>query len=161
MNSIGNIDEIDAKILSELIEDARKKITDIAKKCGVSSTAILNRIKRLKAEGIITGTVLFSDMSRLGYMFPASIGISLNQSQESEVLKLIAEKVHVIMLSRSVGEDNLFLFVVANNLHEIENLKQTIKGCPRVRKVRISIWSTPTFNFENINLQPTEVRIHG
>ncbi len=156
MNPAVNIDEIDAKILSELIEDARKKITDIAKKCGVSSTAIMKRISRLKAEGVITGTVLFNDMSRLGYMFPASIGISLHHSQESKVLKLIEEKVHLIMLSRSVGEDNLFLFVVANNLHEIENLKQTIKGCPSVRKVTISIWSTPTFNFENISLQPTE-----
>jgi DNA-binding Lrp family transcriptional regulator len=157
MNPIVNIDEIDAKILCELIEDARKKITDIAKKCGISTTAILKRISRLKAEGVITGTVLFSDMSLLGYMFPASIGISLNQSQESEVLKMIKEKVHLIMLSRSVGEDNLFLFVIANNLHEIENLKQIIKGYPSVRKVTISIWSTPTFNFENISLRPIEV----
>jgi DNA-binding Lrp family transcriptional regulator len=156
MNPIMHIDEIDAKILSELIEDARKKIADIAKKCGVSSTAILKRIERLKAEGVITGTVLFSDMSRLGYMFPASIGITLNQNQEPEVLKLIEEKVHLIMLSRSVGEDNLFLFVIANNLHEIENLKQIIKGYPSVKKVTVSIWNTPTFNFENISLQPTE-----
>lgn len=152
----GNIDEIDAKILSELIDDARTKITDIAKKCNVSSTAILKRIERLKAEGIITGTVLFSDMARLGFMFPASIGITLNMSQESQILKLIEKKVHVITLSRGVGEDNLFFFVIANTLHEIEELKQIIKGYPSVRKVTTSIWSTPTFNFENISLHPTE-----
>ena len=155
MTSTVKIDEIDAKILSELIGDARKKITDLAEQCGVSSTAILKRIKRLKAEGVITGTVLFSDMSRVGFMFPASIGISLNHDQEAKILKLIEEKVNVIMLSRSIGRDNLFLFVVANNLHEIENLKQVIKGHPEVRKVIVSIWSTPYFNFENINIQPT------
>lgn len=156
MTTRGNIDEIDAKILSELIDDARKKIIDIAKKCGVSSTAILKRIERLKTEGIITGTVLFSDMSRLGYMFPASIGLTLNQGQESTVLEVIEEKVHVITLSRGVGENNLFFFVIANSLQEIEELKQTIKGYPSVKKVSISIWNTPTFNFGNINLHPTE-----
>ena len=155
MDSRVKIDEIDAIILSELIGDARRKITDLAKQCGVSSTAILKRIKRLKAEGVITGTVLFSEMSQIGYLFPVSIGISLNQSQELKILKLIEESVNVIMLSRSIGRDNLFLFAVANNLHEIENLKQIIKGNPHVRKLTISIWGTPTFNFENINLQPT------
>lgn len=155
MDQIVKIDETDAKILSELIGDARRRIIDLAKQCGVSSTAILKRIKRLKKEGVITGTVLFSDMSRLGYLYPASIGISLNHNQEAKILKLIEAKVNVIMLSRSVGRDNLFLFVIANNLYEIENLKQIIKGHPHVRKLIISIWSTPTFNFENINLEPT------
>jgi len=155
MESTVTIDEIDVKILRELIRDARKTLSDIAKQCGLSSTAILNRIKRLKAEGVITGTVLFIEMNRFGYMYPASIDVSLNPSQELQDTKLIAGKVKIIMLSRSIGIDNLFLFVVAKNLQEIEDLKQSIRGQPGVREVTTNLWGTPEFYFENIDLQLT------
>jgi Lrp/AsnC family leucine-responsive transcriptional regulator len=155
MDSIVEIDETDVKILRELIRDARRTLTDIAKQCGLSSTAVLNRVKRLKAKGVITGAVLFSDMSLSGHLYPASIEISLKPSQVTQVTKLIAEKVNLVMFSRSVGKENLFLFVVAKSIQEIDDLKQSIKGQPGIRGINVSFWGTPNFNFENINLQPT------
>jgi DNA-binding Lrp family transcriptional regulator len=149
------IDEIDVKILRELLKDARTKLKDIAKDCGLSSTAILNRVKRLKAAGVITGAALFINMSLLGYMYPASIGIDLNHGQETQVIKSIRERANLISLSQSVGKNDLNIFLVAKSVKEIDNLKQTIRKQAGVRKISISLWSTPYFNFENIDLQPT------
>ena len=155
MSPIVEIDEIDVKILRELLKDARTKLKDIAKDCGLSSTAILNRVKRLKAAGVITGAALFINMSLLGYMYPASIGIDLNHGQETQVIKSIRERANLISLSQSVGKNDLNIFLVAKSVKEIDNLKQTIRKQAGVRKISISLWSTPYFNFENIDLQPT------
>jgi DNA-binding Lrp family transcriptional regulator len=155
MNNTVEIDEIDVKILRELIKDARAKLKDIAKTCGVSSTAIMNRIKRLKTTGVITGAVQYIDMSKLGYMQPATIGINLNYSQEAQVIKLIRERAKVIMFDQSVGKNDLSIFCVAKNIKELDDLKQLIKKQPQIRRVTINLWSTPYPNFEKLDIQPT------
>jgi len=148
------IDEIDVKILRLLIEDARRTLTDIAKQCNLSAVAILNRVKRLKTEGVITGTVLISNMKLVG-MYPASIDILLNSHQEAQIAKVISEQMNLVLLSRVLEKDNLVLFVVGKSMQKIDDLKQTLKGQPGVRKVTVSFWNTPNLSLENIQLQST------
>jgi Lrp/AsnC family transcriptional regulator for asnA, asnC and gidA len=85
------IDEIDVKILHALIRDARARLKDIAKDCGVSSVAILNRIKRLKASGVITGATMFPNLAKFGGVIMATLGINLETGKE-EVSKMMAKK---------------------------------------------------------------------
>jgi DNA-binding Lrp family transcriptional regulator len=151
------IDEIDVKILRELIKDARARLKDIAECCGVSSTAILNRIKRLKAAGVITGAALFINMSLLVYMYPVSIGINLDPSRELQVIRLIRERASSITLSQCVGKYNLSIFSVARSIKEIDNLKQSIRKQQGIKQIAINLWSTPYLSFENIDLKPTRV----
>jgi DNA-binding Lrp family transcriptional regulator len=117
----------------------------------------MSRIKRLKTTGVITGAVQYIDMSRLGYMQPATIGISLNYSQESQVVKLIRERAKVIMFDQSVGKNDLSIFCVAKNIKELDDLKQLIKKQPQIRRVTINLWSTPYPNFAKLDIQPTRV----
>ena len=157
MSSTVEIDEIDVKILRELIKDARTRLKDIAKACGVSSSAIFTRLKRLKTTGVITGAVQFVNMGRLGYLFPASIGINLNPDKETIVMKLIRENFNIIVLSQSVGKNDLIIFLALKSIKEIERLKQVIRKQEGIRKISVNLWSTPRFNFENIDLQSTGV----
>jgi Lrp/AsnC family transcriptional regulator, regulator for asnA, asnC and gidA len=151
MNQTVEIDEIDAKILRALTKDARTRLKDIAEDCGISSAAVCNRVKRLKASGVITGSVLFSDLSRLGFLYPATIGVSLNPSQEASVIDSVKNQVNLVFLSKGIGKDNLLFFVVAQSLQEIDNMKQTIRKQQGIKRVTVSHWSTPFFNFENID----------
>jgi Lrp/AsnC family transcriptional regulator for asnA, asnC and gidA len=149
------IDEIDVKILRELIKDARTKLKDIAKKCGLSSTAILNRIMRLKAEGVITGSIQFLNMSQMGYMYPASIGIDLKPAQAPEIARTFRERTNLVLLRESAGSSSFTIFLVAKSMKEIDDLKYLIRKQSGTNKIRVSLWSTPRFDFENIDLQPT------
>jgi DNA-binding Lrp family transcriptional regulator len=155
MNRTAIIDKIDVKILRELIKDARTRIKDIAKDCGISSVAVSRRIKRLRAAGVITGSVLFSNMNSLGFFHPASIGVSLHPDQESQVIKLVKDQVNMLFFSRGAGKENLSFFVVTSSLQEIENLKHTIGKQPRIKRIVVNHWSTPYFNFENIDIRAT------
>ena len=76
MTSEVKLDEIDVKILSALIRDARTKLKEIAKECGLSSAAVFKRIKQLKSIGVIVGTTLYPDARQFGYTNVATIGIN-------------------------------------------------------------------------------------
>lgn len=155
MNLAVKLDEIDVKILRELTKDARTKLKDIAKDCGISSAAVCTRVKRLKATGVITGSAPFSDMSRLGFLHPATIGVSLNHDQEAQVINSVRDQVNTLFVSRGIGKENLSFFVVAHNLQEIDDLKQIIRKQLGIRRITVSHWNTPCFNFENIDLRAT------
>ena len=50
------IDEIDQKLLSFLVKNARLPFLSIARECGVLCAAIHQRVKKLENLGIITGS---------------------------------------------------------------------------------------------------------
>lgn len=152
------IDEIDAKILHALIRDARARLKDIAKDCGVSSAAILNRIKRLKANGVITGATLFPNLAKLGGVIMATLGINLETGKEEEILKLIQEQTYAIEPSVGIGKYDLVALVTAKDINELEKATQAIKKHTVVKKIAVNIWvPPPCMNFENIELQPSRV----
>ena len=55
-NTLVKIDGIDKKILRFLMEDARKPILEIARQIGVSGAAIHQRLRKLEASGLISGS---------------------------------------------------------------------------------------------------------
>ena len=72
-------------------------------------------------------------------------------------MKLVKENSNIIALSQSVGKNDLTIFLLAKSVKELERLKQIIRTQEGIRKISINLWSTPRFNFENIDLQPTRV----
>jgi DNA-binding Lrp family transcriptional regulator len=149
------IDNIDVKILQALIKDARSELKDIAKDCGVSCVAISNRIKRLKKTGVITGAVMFPNLSKLGGAIIATIGINVESGEEEEIQEIIQEQLYLIEPSVSIGCYDLFALVTARNINELQKTVQMIKKHDVVKRITVNIWVPPPHNnFENIDLQP-------
>lgn len=76
------LDRIDEKILSTLSGDGRISITDLAKTIGLSKTPTQLRVKRLEAEGIISGYRAVLDPIKLGRDHVAFVEIRLTDSRE-------------------------------------------------------------------------------
>ena len=75
-----HIDQIDQKILSFLVKNARMPYLEIARECGVSGAAIHQRVKRLENAGVITGSRLLVKPQAIGLNVCAYISISLSES---------------------------------------------------------------------------------
>ncbi|MCP4270950.1 MAG: Lrp/AsnC family transcriptional regulator [Gammaproteobacteria bacterium] len=60
------LNEVDRKILQILQHDATKSLDQVAKKIGLSKTALWNRIQRLQQEKIILKQAVFVDPIRVG-----------------------------------------------------------------------------------------------
>ena len=152
--NIVDIDEIDNKILHILIEDARTSLKDISKKCGVSSVSVLNRIKRLKKQGVITGATLFSSLDTLGFQIVASIGMETD-SNTDEIVKFFKEHTCLIEPSLSIGEYDLSALIYAENISSLNDCVDMVRRRFGIRKVTVTVWSgLPFMNYENVNLRP-------
>jgi DNA-binding Lrp family transcriptional regulator len=146
------IDEIDVKILRELIKDARKKLKDIANEIGFSTVATFKRINRLKAKGVITETTIVKDVNLLGHPYPALIGVNLEGNPETIAEELTSEQYNLAGISPSVGKYDLCVFVVATSIQELNALRRHIREKEGVKRVAVNIWTESHFNFDNFEL---------
>lgn len=60
------LDKTDRKILAALQRDAGQSLDEIAKQVGSSKTPVWNRIRKMRASGVITGQTVLLDPQALG-----------------------------------------------------------------------------------------------
>lgn len=78
-----DLDRFDRKILDVLARDGRISITDLAKDIGLSKSPTQARLRRLEAEGVITGYRAMMDPVRLGLDHVAFVEVKLNDTREA------------------------------------------------------------------------------
>ena len=74
------LDPFDLRIVKELTVDARIPLVQLAKKLNVSNTLIHQRIKKLKAEGILKHASFRLDPWKLGYQTSAYTQVMLTDA---------------------------------------------------------------------------------
>ena len=132
------------------------RLKDIAKECGISSVLALNRIKRLKKLGVITGATLFPSLETLGLKIVATIGIETD-SNEDEILKFIGEETDLIEPSPGFGKYDLTALVFAESIASLDRVVNEVRKRFGVRKITVMVWSGKPYNlWENVDLQPME-----
>ena len=139
MNLEPKIDKTDRQILNELAEDARIDLKGLAKQCGLTSSAVLKRVRKLKASGIIVGTYLELKRGTLGYPQEATIGITAETSRIDEIARKIRAIPNVMVCAKSVGRYNLFSHVFAKDLLELDRVTHSIKSINGVKSTSINI----------------------
>ncbi len=143
-----DIDNVDRKILAILMKDAKTPYTDIAKQIHVSGGTIHVRMKKLEQMGIVNGSNLSVDYTKLGYDICAFLGIYLDKSSlYGDVAKALEGIPEIVGAHYTTGLYNIFAKIVCkdtNHLRDVLHDKiQRIEGIQRTETF-ISL-------FENIN----------
>lgn len=76
------LDQFDLKIVEALAEDGRMSITDLSEKVGLSKTPCQLRLKRLLADGYITGFRAVLDPRKFGLDHIAFAEVKLSDTRE-------------------------------------------------------------------------------
>ena len=84
------MDQFDRAILSCLSEDGRMSVTDLARRIGLSKSPTQARVKRLEAEGVITGYRALLDPIRLGLDHVAFVELRLTDTREKALAEFNA-----------------------------------------------------------------------
>lgn len=123
MKSEYQIDEVDKQILHFLIENTRTPFTEIAKKMNVSAGTIHVRVKKMEEAGIIRGTTLIVDYSRMGYDFIAYVGILLTKSNKTSIVMEKLRKIpNVTVASVISGKYNIFCKIRAKDTSDAKEV---------------------------------------
>ena len=130
-----HIDQIDQKILSFLVNNARMPFLEIARECGVSGAAIHQRVKRLENNGVITGSRLLVKPQALGLNVCAFVSISLSEANNyNEVVESLRNIPEIVECHFVTGKAALLLKVYCfDNDHLMEILLNTIQNIPYVQ----------------------------
>lgn len=99
-----HIDQTDQKILSFLVKNARMPFLEIARECGVSGAGIHQRVKRLEANGVITGSRLLVKPQAIGLNICAFISISLSEADKYNVVVAHLKKIPEVVECHSSPE---------------------------------------------------------
>ena len=126
------VDLIDLKILEFLLEDARKTYQEIATELKVSTGTVHVRINKLKEQGVITGSHISVDFTKLGHKVSAFIGVNLSHARTfKSVLEQLKSFPEVVDVHYTTGQYSLFVKILTKSTQDlhlflIEKL-QTIK----------------------------------
>jgi Lrp/AsnC family transcriptional regulator for asnA, asnC and gidA len=136
MSKGAEIDILDRKILTILMEDAVVPYTEIAKKLEVSAGTIHVRMKKLIELGVVVGSQLIVNPTVIGYDICAFIGIFLDKgSAYSDARERMKEIPEIVELHYTTGVYSIFAKILCrdtNHLREVLNEKiQAIPGIQR------------------------------
>lgn len=136
MSSKIQIDEIDKKILSYLIKNARIPFLEIARECGISGAAIHQRVKKMEDSGIIKGSRFNVKPKALGYKVCAFIGVTLDHAHKYKtVVKEIKQIPEVVECHFITGNYTFLLKLICrNHQHLMELLINTLQNIPGIAK---------------------------
>lgn len=144
------VNEVDRRILSILMEDGLTRPTVLKSRLGIGETTIRKHLKNMLNNRVFKIEVV-PDIEVLEYEVWATMGITINHQSAHEVLDAIIKYSAVYLASVSLGRFNL---IIAARFHNIDLLNQfinmkllTIKG---VSSVETFLHNKP-LKYHNIN----------
>jgi DNA-binding Lrp family transcriptional regulator len=117
------LDEVDRRILAELIADGRLPVNELARRAGVSRATAYARFDRLLADGVVTGFRAEVDPSALGYSITALILVNVEQGDWSSVREQL---VHLPGFEYLAVTSGGFDFAVIVRVHDVASLRDVV-----------------------------------
>ncbi len=112
------IDDLDRNILSLLQQDATLPLDEIARRVGASKTPVWNRIRKMRASGLIRAEVAILDPDKLGLETCFFVLIRTSQHDTEwldRFLKAVQARPEVVEAHRLAGEIDYILKVRVPN----------------------------------------------
>ncbi|HMQ08312.1 MAG TPA: Lrp/AsnC ligand binding domain-containing protein [Saprospiraceae bacterium] len=134
------IDHTDLQIISILTFDSKTPYAEIGERIGVAAGTVHGRIKKMIDLGIVTGSKLSVEYSRLGYDICAFLGIYLKESSMYDRVSIALKKIpEVVEAHYTTGVYSIFVKVLCR---DTEHLRRVLSN--KIQKIE-GIQRTETF----------------
>jgi Lrp/AsnC family leucine-responsive transcriptional regulator len=117
------IDDIDRKILNELQLDARISYAELGRRVGLTTPAVIERVRKLEDSGIVIGYRAEIDPSKVGLPITAFIRMSISGVDYSHIIEVAEESSEVLECHRGTGGDS---FIMKVAISSVEHLQEVI-----------------------------------
>jgi len=147
---LNKFDELDMKILSELIRDASISVPRLSKKLHINASVLYSRIKRLSKKGAIRKFTIVVNDELLGVNVRAIIGVNRDPKLKENVHTELLKMPEIRTISEVTGRFDIILTVSARTLEELHSV--VIENVSRIE----GVLNTETF----VEMQRTEKEPH-
>ena len=123
------LDELDYKILNLISNDARMSFLEVSRLCNVSGAAVHQRVQKMIANNVITGSEFRLNLSLTGFNTCAFIELHFACSDH---IDLVVEKLRaipeIVECNSMIGDYDLIIKIYAhNNAHLSDIINSQIK----------------------------------
>jgi Lrp/AsnC family leucine-responsive transcriptional regulator len=135
------IDQLDVRILDRLQANARETQADIARTVGLAPSAVLERVRKLEARGVIRGYAALLDPRAVALPLLAFVAVRTEEvGSEDRVAQALADLPEILEVHHVAGEDCYLAKVRARDAEHLGALLRTKIGrIPGVRSTRTTI----------------------
>ena len=133
-------DDTDLRILGLLQEDCRTPLARLGEQVGLSAPAVLERIKKLEAAGVITGYHAVLDGRRIGLDVTAFIGVITSEPDSiAHFEREVGAIDDVLECHHVTGEYTFLLKVKTENTSTLERLISQIRAIEGVARTETTV----------------------
>jgi Lrp/AsnC family leucine-responsive transcriptional regulator len=116
------LDDLNRRILAEMLENPRISMSALGRKVGLSSPAVTERVQRLERTGVISGYRLEIDPAALGLPVAAFVRVRPSGGQLPKIAALAESLSQVSECHRITGEDCFLIKVHAAAIDGLEEI---------------------------------------
>lgn len=134
------MDKKDVQIIKRLVANARINASDISKDIGLSTSAVIERIRKLEKSGIISGYTAILDPRKVNLDVTAIITVVIEHPRYNDrFIKAVMENVYITECHYMAGDHDFYLKVVTQNTNTLQDILNDIKRIEGVAKTKTSI----------------------
>jgi len=139
------LDNTDIKILNILRKNARANASEIAEMIKLSVSAVIERVKKLEASGVIKGYTVLLDSSAVGKDVMAMMSVSIEHPKFNDAFEAaVIQNPSITECHYIAGDFDYLLKVITDNTKTLEKVLNEIKSLQGVSKTKTSIvFSSP------------------
>jgi len=119
---MAKIDDIDRKILSELMVDGAISIPKLSQNINANSSVVYSRIKRLLKRKLIERYTIQVNEKELGYGVKSVTGINMNSKLRDNVIDELFKIDGVSEISEVTGRFDIMVTMHTKNLNEMHQI---------------------------------------
>lgn len=117
------IDDIDRKVLKELQQDARISYAELGRRVGLTTPAVIERVRKLEDAGVILGYRAEIDTAKVGLPITAFVRMSITGVDYSHIIEVAEQTNEILECHRGTGGDSFIMKVAVSS---VEHLQQII-----------------------------------
>lgn len=132
-------DDLTMDIVRELRRDSRLSYRKLAKRLGVSTITVIDRVKKLEKSGAIIRYTISIDPTKLGYEYMGVIMVTISEGALIETQRKISSFSGVIGIYDVTGQHDACVFAMCANRADFSKLIKKIRNIKTVDKTTTNI----------------------
>ena len=133
------LDEIDRKLLAELLINSNRSNRELAKAIGVSAATVINHVQRLESAGVITDYSVMVDFERLGFELTVIMTVTVNRGKLIETQEEIAKLPYVCAVYDVTGQVDSIVIAKFRNRRELSQFPKDLLAMEYVERTNTHV----------------------
>jgi len=134
-----DLDELDIKILRELLKNARLSYRAIADKVGVAIGTVISRIKKMEKGNVIMGYSAILNHEELGYELTVITEITVSKGKLVEVEKEVAKIPNVCCVYDITGLTDAIVIAKFKDRKSLSDFTKNLLSLPYVERTNTHV----------------------